>query len=201
MFSFLLPQTYYVHAVVVALSDIAKPLTAEQIAELERDPQSMVNKCVSTLQESKGHSDTLMSWDKDQLALCDSFMSHLQNKCFDFSSLLEYCELDPYFVTPSVAGYDLQRKTQLNCLENSSYSTSCSEYFSNSSAISAASNFAATLPPMPGAASNATEAMTQAKNLLNMASSALPNSTEELINEAEKLINAANEETANKALK
>lgn len=175
-FLFLLPQTYNVHAILVLLSDIAKPLSPEQIAELERDPQGMLNKCLSTLQDSKGHSDTLMSWDEDKLALCDNFMSHLQNKCSNFNNLLDYCGIDLIL-------YDVERTTQLNCLENRNYSTTCKDYFSNSSGV--------TVPASQGKIMNESSHITEIMNTLNPS-----NGTESIIEEAEKLIEAADKATA-----
>jgi hypothetical protein len=208
VFSLISSQAHYVHAVIVLLSDIAKPLTPEQITELEKDPQFMVNKCVATVEDTKDHSDKLESYEKDQLQLCDNFMSYLQDKCHEFNNLLSYCEVDLRASIEHdehyVGRYDSARSTQLNCLEDinygSEYGLSCKEYFSNFTTSppppSEMSKFAATLPVEAGTASNATEAVTQAKNLLNMASSTVSNRTDEIINEAEELIKAANEETS-----
>lgn len=162
-------QTFYVHA--LSLSDIAKPLSPEQITELERDPQAMLNNCVTTLQDSKGHSDTLMSWDREKLALCDNFMSHLQNKCSDFNNLLDFCKID-------LTLYDVERTTQVNCLENPNYSISCKDYFSNSSGVTISSSQA--------------KIMNQSSNATEIINALAPsNGTDTLIEEAEKLIEAA----------
>lgn len=117
-------------------SNFAKSLPSDQIEEVEKNPQSIINKCVDVLMGSKNHSDNLISYEKSQLDLCDSIALHFQDKCHDFNNLLPYCEFDinasQKLGTYSVDEYELKRITQLNCLKNIDYGSFCGDYFSNS---------------------------------------------------------------------
>jgi hypothetical protein len=105
----------------------------------------MVGECSTTLEKTLKHSDKLSSNEKDQIALCDNFMSHLKNKCGEFSNLLQYCGLDKL---GSVDLYELHRITQIRCLEDINYGDLCREYFSNSTLLSSIPE-AHVIPPGP----------------------------------------------------
>ena len=126
-----------IYAVSQSLKVFAKPLTLDQIIEIEKNPRPIVAKCVSTLQNSISRSDNLESFEKGRLELCDSIVSYLQNKCNEFKNLLEYCEqnLPALGVDTNLEVYYDQRTLQFNCLQNLSYVGPCKEYFSNSSRL------------------------------------------------------------------
>ena len=129
----------------LSLNEIAKPLSPDQISEVERDPQYMVGQCSSTLEKTLGHSDKQTPSENDQIALCDNFMLHLKNKCGDFSNLLQYCGLDKGNI---VDAYEVHRITQLQCLEDINYDDICIDYFSNSTLRSSLPE-ARMIPPGP----------------------------------------------------